>query len=307
MLKRTVLQEADTLLPKAPSSTLVIHLDDPSTDFLKVIYEGKGFDVISAWIVPEKLKAEIEAHDRIFMLGHGGPGGLFGPGYTVGAEFGPILRQKKGLYIWCHAIEYAHLHKLSGLVSGMFISEVHEASWAGIQATQEEVDASNAAFAAAVRKYLDTGASPHTVRDCYNSTVCKVTQYNNDRLYVVEDGVIVDSLGNAQPDDVSAKPGSPRFRDLNRQFFGGNYRPQGAYGDLNAPPEEFTRRYGWGEEEAEPELGEQEWAKITGYIQQYAQDKNKAFGAVRRYLTYIGFTYPEASEYAWEIFKNLKQ
>ena len=143
---RPIVQEADELLPKAEKSTLVIHMADPSTDFLKVIYAGKGYDVIDGRIEPDELMELIESHDRIFMLGHGGPSGLFGPGYIIGREFGPVLAEKEGLYIWCHAVEYAHEHRLTGLVSGMFISEVGEASWEGIKATQEQIDASNYAF-----------------------------------------------------------------------------------------------------------------------------------------------------------------
>jgi hypothetical protein len=209
----SVLHEADRLLLPAPkeNDTLVIHKSDPSTDFLKAIYEGKGCKVISGDIRREDLMEKIKKFPRIFMLGHGAPHGLFGPGYIIGDEFGPLLRQKTGLYVWCHAVEYAHHHKLSGLVSGMFISEVGEAAYMGIKATQREVDASNAAFAQAVRRYLDTGSSPHEVKNCYNSATCKVTQYNNERLYVMEQGTILDSLGQPQSDDVSAKEGSPRY------------------------------------------------------------------------------------------------
>lgn len=241
----SVLKEADMLLPDAPQrSTLVIHMDDRSTDFLKTIYEGKGYDVINSKIEPEVLFKKIKACRRIFMLGHGGPSGLFGPGFVIGDHFGPELSKKEGLYIWCHAVEYAHRHKLTGLVSGMFISEVGEASWEGIKATQEEIDASNNAFSAAVRQYLDTGSSPHAVVNCYNSATCRVTQYNNARLYVMQRGRVIDSLGKEQPDEVSAKPGSPRYWELQRKQ-SQTTKQQGAYGDLDEPPDEFKQTYGW--------------------------------------------------------------
>ncbi len=238
----TVTQEADERLPMTTESdTLVIHMEDPSTDFLKVIYQGKGYNVINGMITSEKLMDEIEKHQRIFMLGHGSPSGLFGPGFMVGREFGSLLRQKTGIYIWCHAVEYAHEHRLSGLVSGMFISEVREADYMGIKATQAEVDASNYAFSRAVRQFIDTGSSPHEVRNCYTNAACKVTQYNNERLYVMENGRVVDTLGKPQPDEVSAKPGSPRYRNPERERRG----LRGPYGELDEPPESFRDLYGW--------------------------------------------------------------
>lgn len=178
---------AEAVQPKR-SDTLVIHMDDRSTDFLKIIYEGLGFDEITGRVGQDELIEAIEGHDRIFMLGHGAPSGLFGPGYLIGDEFGELLSTKVGVYIWCNADAYAARHKLTGLVSGMFISEVGEAAMFGIQATQQEVDASNHAFARVVRNYLDTGAEPATVRQCYTSTTCKITQFNSDRLYVFDQG-----------------------------------------------------------------------------------------------------------------------
>lgn len=216
---------------------------DPSTDFLKGIYAGKGYQVITGAISREELYAKVKKCKRIFMLGHGGPRGLFGPGYTIGEAFGPELAKKEGIYVWCHAVEYAHHHKLSGLVSGMFISEVGEASMEGIRATQRQVDISNYSFSQAVRQYLDTGSSPHEVQTCYNDAACQVTQYNTERLYVMQRGRIVDTLGQEQPDDVSAKKGSPRYWSKVEKF-----KPQqGAYGDLDAPPDEFKQSYGWDE------------------------------------------------------------
>jgi hypothetical protein len=248
---KTIFQEADELLQNAPKraqDTLVIHMDDRSTDFLKVIYEGKGYPVINGRMEPRQLMKEMKKYRRLFMLGHGGPSGLFGPGFIIGAEFGPLLREKTGLYIWCHAVEYAHRHGLTGLVSGMFISEVGEAAHEGIRATQEQIDASNYGFSKAVRRYLDTGGSPHQVKDCYSSATCQVIQYNNERLYVMENGRVVDTLGKPQPDEVSAKPGSPRYWELERRKAAqsrSQQTQQGAYGDLDEPPDEFKQEYGW--------------------------------------------------------------
>ena len=177
------------------ASTLVIHKDDRSTDFLKAIYEGLGYTVITGNVSEKELLVQIERYPRVFMLGHGSPSGLFGAGYIIGDRFGPALAKKKdGLYIWCNADACAKRWGLSGLVSGMFISEVGEAAMFGIRAMQEEVDASNAAFSKAVRNMLDTGAPPSTVRDCYKHATCKITKFNNERLYVFDNGTPTPAL-----------------------------------------------------------------------------------------------------------------
>jgi hypothetical protein len=220
---KSIFHEADERLgepAQAETDTIVLHLDDESTNFLREIYAGKGYQVVTKPCSIRALYDTVQAYPKVFMLGHGCPDGLFwrekekDHGVRVlGKHFGPMLATKTGLYIWCHAVEYAHTYKLNGLVSGMFISEVGEASFMGITATQKQVDSSNDAFSMAVRQYLDTGGSPHEVAKCYGSADCEITKYNSDRLYVMENGVIIDSLGKELPDETSAKRGSPRFRD----------------------------------------------------------------------------------------------
>jgi hypothetical protein len=112
----------------------------------------------------------------------------------IGDKFGPELSKKDGLYIWCHADAYARRHKLTGLVSGMFISEVSEAAMNGIRATQEEVDASNNNFSKVVRGCLDIGSPLAQVRQCYTHAECKITRFNQERLYVFEHGVPTPAL-----------------------------------------------------------------------------------------------------------------
>ena len=171
-------------------STLVIHLDDRSTDFLKPIYQGMGYPVITGRISKEELMDEIRKHSRIYAMGHGSPSGLFGAGFMIGDEFGPLLAEKQsGLYIWCNADAYAVRNGLSGMVSGMFISEVGEAAMFGIEASQEEVDRSNDLFAKVVREHLDGGNPLAQVRQCYSHPTCSIVKFNSDRLYTFESGV----------------------------------------------------------------------------------------------------------------------
>jgi hypothetical protein len=56
--------------------TLVIHPKDKTTDFLKPIYHGKGYTVVTGGCTKEDVTELIDQHDHIIMLGHGTPQGL---------------------------------------------------------------------------------------------------------------------------------------------------------------------------------------------------------------------------------------
>jgi hypothetical protein len=136
-------------------TTLIIHPDDRSTDFLRPIYQDlKHKTVITGPITRSGLHALIKAHDRIIGLGHGSPSGLFSMSsggfgsYILGASEVEVLRGKELVSIWCHANQFMERHKLNGLYSGMFISEVSEARYYGLnEVTQADVNESNDAFA----------------------------------------------------------------------------------------------------------------------------------------------------------------
>jgi hypothetical protein len=59
--------------------TLVIHPKDKTTDFLKPIYHGRDWTVITGGTKEEVRKA-IDEHDHIIMMGHGTPQGLLSVG-----------------------------------------------------------------------------------------------------------------------------------------------------------------------------------------------------------------------------------
>jgi hypothetical protein len=136
-------------------TTLIIHPDDRSTDFLRPIYRNiKHKTVITGSITRDGLHALIRAHDRIIGLGHGSPSGLFNMSmsgfgsFILGAQEVEVLRGKELVSIWCHANQFMEHHKLKGIYSGMFISEVSEARYYGLnEVTQDDVDESNDAFA----------------------------------------------------------------------------------------------------------------------------------------------------------------
>ncbi len=56
---------------------LIIHPDDPTTDFLSQIYaQFVDKTVVKGGITKSELRELIESHDRILLLGHGSPYGL---------------------------------------------------------------------------------------------------------------------------------------------------------------------------------------------------------------------------------------
>jgi len=135
-------------------NTLVIHPADKSTDFLKPIYQNSLDTTVLTGGTKVEVNKAIESHDRIMMMGHGSPYGLFTVGkfksengYVIDGTTVKLLKDKECIFIWCNADAFTNKHGLDGLYSGMFISEVSEAYYCGLPYTsQEEVDQSNHGF-----------------------------------------------------------------------------------------------------------------------------------------------------------------
>lgn len=93
--------------------TLIIHPEDQSTDALCSIYEGiKNKHVIRGGVSKNELLKAVESHQRIIMMGHGSPLGLFAVGkfehegywsYIIDHTFVSALQNKDNVFIWCHA------------------------------------------------------------------------------------------------------------------------------------------------------------------------------------------------------------
>jgi hypothetical protein len=190
------------------TKTLVIHPDDPSTDFLSPIYDNIfQATVVTGGVSKEELKQMIIYHDRVIMLGHGSPHGLFSVGmfrddpnviypqrfnyaYAIDSTMVEVLNQKdNNVYIWCNADQFVNRHKLKGFYSGMFISEVSEATYCGLPGTeQDQVDQSNHYFAQllgeAINDPLDQAYD--YVLDNYGLLTedNAVALYNYNRLYL---------------------------------------------------------------------------------------------------------------------------
>jgi hypothetical protein len=178
--------------------TLIIHPKDKSTDFLKPIYAGvPDQTVITGGTTRNELHELIKSHDRIMMMGHGYPGGLFSVGQfpAMGSIIGhnevEYLQGKENIFIWCNADQFVKQYKLKGFSTGMFVSEVGEALWCGLPDTkQDEVDESNNTFAQFMNEALSAGLGARDlkedVRDRYGvlADINKVAAYNNERIYL---------------------------------------------------------------------------------------------------------------------------
>jgi len=92
--------------------TLIIHPEDKSTSFLDIVYNPiPNKTVVTGGVSKEDIKKLIKEHDRVMMMGHGSPGGLFSigrfsgaGGYIIDQTMVPLLMEKdNSVFIWCNA------------------------------------------------------------------------------------------------------------------------------------------------------------------------------------------------------------
>jgi hypothetical protein len=179
--------------------TLIIHPKDPSTDFLSYIYKNidkENSTLVTGGLTVKEVNKLIESHDRIMMMGHGSPYGLFSTGqfkgisgYVINENTVPLLKEKQNIAIWCHANKFMDRYKLKGLYSGMFVSEVGEAEYEDLPNTpQHVVNESNDSFANFLGDSLNESLQesyigmmkPYKVLSLYNP----VALFNYNRLYL---------------------------------------------------------------------------------------------------------------------------
>lgn len=180
--------------------TLVIHPQDPTTDFLKPIYQAlPDTTVVTGGVFKDEIIDLILQHDRVIMLGHGTPSGLLAVGRFPGDpppwsiidySMVPYLRRTENIFIWCHANKFVERHNLRGLYSGMFISEVGEAEYCEVEATQNQVDTSNYLFSYLLGSQLlidpDLRGAYQNVGSQYSilAESNKVIGYNSERWFI---------------------------------------------------------------------------------------------------------------------------
>ena len=141
--------------------TLIIHPKDPSTSFLDIVYESiPNKTIITGGVSKDYVKKLIQEHDRVMMMGHGSPSGLFsvgqfdnvgggyGGGFIIDQSMVSLLKEKdNSVFIWCNADRFVEYFGLKGFYTKMFISEVGEATYCGLPGmSQDIVDESNYGF-----------------------------------------------------------------------------------------------------------------------------------------------------------------
>ena len=182
--------------------TLVIHPNDRSTNFLTPIYINlksfPDFDdvtIIRGGVTKDEVDEQIKQHDRIMMMGHGSPQGLFAVGqfgmqaFIINYTTVPLLQDKECVFIWCNADQFVKEHNLKGLYSGMFISEVIEANVCGLPNTSQSiVDESNDYFAKELGSVSEKSLDEMYQHIKYTYGLLTednaVAEYNNNRLYL---------------------------------------------------------------------------------------------------------------------------
>ena len=175
--------------------TLVIHPHDTSTHFLKPIYEDipNKTVITGGWDVVQ-MKTLIFMHDRIIMMGHGSPKGLFGTNfnrsYVIDSDIVDSLQYKKCIFIWCHADQFVKKHNLKGFHSGMFVSEVGEAVVYNLKGDRQLINESNNAFAEILGNVSDRPLDElyEYVKAEYSwyAETNEIAKYNNERLTLAE-------------------------------------------------------------------------------------------------------------------------
>ena len=175
--------------------TLIIHPSDRSTDFLRPIYQSLDQYTIITRGTRAEVNDLIKSYDRIMMMGHGAPSGLFSVNqfdhsYAIDSYTVPLLQDKECVFIWCNADKFVNAHDLKGLYSGMFVSELGEAMMMGIGIVpRATIDESNNTFATLLGEGMPRNLYHAYHRMMYGyeqlAETNPVAKYNSERLYLV--------------------------------------------------------------------------------------------------------------------------
>lgn len=181
---------------------LIIHPADPSTEFLTTIYANiSNKTVVRGALTKLEVQELIESHEKVIILGHGSPFGLMNPGQFLdaglfiidGSMVDSLLPKSSCIYIWCNADQFLENYGLSGLCSGMFISEIREAYIEGFNNIGlGMIDQSNEKFTSIISRYID---EPLDI--LYQSLLLDygvvarsnpIAKFNSNRLHLLTDG-----------------------------------------------------------------------------------------------------------------------
>ena len=186
---------------------LVIHPNDPSTQFLNVLY--KDLPNVTKMDEHNSNKEITDAirfgnYDLFMFLGHGGEEGLYAPTGSKyeWQQFGrdiinsghvQFLRDKLCFGIWCNANIFAAKYNLTGIFSGMVISEIAEAYMWNIPVTdQEEMSAHNQLWSSALKECFDSGTLEDIPNKMYsyisNRKMTALEEFNFNSIWYFNKG-----------------------------------------------------------------------------------------------------------------------
>ena len=177
--------------------TLIIHPEDKTTDFLQPIYKTiQNKTVITGGLSIGEVNYLIDSYDRVIMMGHGSPRGLFSMGvfydlfgYVIDKNTVYLLKEKKdSIFIWCDADQFIRKYNLNGFSTGMFISEIRESVQCGINGvSQQMIDESNNAFSKILNRILKSSITTiyEKLKAEYQEVAFSnpVAAYNYQRLF----------------------------------------------------------------------------------------------------------------------------
>jgi len=179
---------------------LVIHPKDKTTAFLSKLYEGMdNVRLINEYESRSVINKAIRdaAGDRIMILGHGCPRGLFWREDDSKPEFDKIIVGHQHAYnlrehganifmLSCYANEFAEKERIKGFYTGMIISELQEANDNGVETTKEEIEAENLKLVTRLRQLLDSDTPlsriPNMMHEMNDSTT-PLAEFNYANLF----------------------------------------------------------------------------------------------------------------------------
>ena len=184
-------------------NVLVIHPDDRSTDFLKPSYADLDATVLTQRDEFYNLAETMKRHNRIIMMGHGSPNGLFMPqiegveedengelfeysDYSINDTYADILREKRTVCVWCNADKYVVPNDLHGFYTGMVISELCEADYCDVKGCNpKQLEQSSSKFTMGLKEAIkvDGPESLNIFKEIYNNPKNPIMGYNRKRLY----------------------------------------------------------------------------------------------------------------------------
>lgn len=178
-------------------NTLVIHPRDPSTEFLKIIYRNLECTVLDDMSSSAKIRKGLQESQRIFLLGHGTEVGLLSP--YGGEQFGRLivgprevnfLRGKEIISVFCNSNIFGIKYGLSGLFSGMIISEDYEAfDWLGYFIKEGEIRKHNRKWCGDLEKLiLDKTPLSKIPEKMRKNKGSDLDLFNYESLYYLENG-----------------------------------------------------------------------------------------------------------------------